>query len=146
MASFFFFIILASIQLMSVFLFEITYNDSLPYTATAISQIVVTSKQEALVITDTESFILKNDLSIVALQDTLKLIDNLIYEETQINSLSNEEYVMGCTIEGKIVQFTKTDLTFSIQNDLDYVDYCSLIKNTKKRLPEQPLFDVLVVS
>ena len=131
MASFFFFIVLASIQLMSVFLFEITYNDSLPYTATAISQIVVTSKQEALVISDTKSFILKNDLSIVALQDTLKLIDNLIYEETQINSLSNEEYVMGCTIEGKIVQFTKTDLTFSIQNDLDYVDYCTLIKNTK---------------
>ena len=130
MASFFVFTILASIQLKNVFLFEITYHESLPYSGTAISQIFVTSKQEALVITDIDSFILNNDLSHSSLQDSLQLMNDLSYEQTQINSIADEEYIMGCTIEGKIVQFTKTDLTFSIQNELSYVDYCSLIKNT----------------
>ena len=115
MASFFVFTILASIQLKNVFLFEITYHESLPYSGTAISQIFVTSKQEALVITDIDSFILNNDLSHSSLQDSLQLMYDLSYEQTQINSIADEEYIMGCTVEGKIVQFTKTDLTCLIQ-------------------------------
>lgn len=121
---------LAFLQYKIYLSFNITLDTISGYSATFVSKILVNTKQEAIVVTDIDSFFLKPDLTNGLLDPSLTLMDDLSDTESKIYSISEDEYIIGCVAGNKIVHFSKESIIKSIPSQITIVDYCSLIKNT----------------
>lgn len=119
---------LALHQFLMIYSIEVNTHSLLSDSVLAVSRVLMTNNQEAIVVTDVGSFIVYSDGTLSQFPFSLKLLSTLTYDKPAIVTRLNNEYVVGCTLEGLMVQFTTDEIIHKVGDSPDDILYCYLIK------------------